>query len=83
MARTSPSIAVHVKITVEPSNIDAFLQALKPAYESVAAEPLNESIELYQDAKTPGVFRLIEKWNASMDHLMNVSIYHCSLLKNS
>jgi quinol monooxygenase YgiN len=73
MAYTGASLSVHVKVTVDPSNIEAFLEALKPTFEKVKAEPLNIFLELYKDDRNPGVFKFIECWNASLDHMMNVS----------
>lgn len=73
MAYHGPALSVHVKITVDPSNTEAFLKALKPTFESVIAEPLNTFFEVYQDEKTPGVFKLMENWNATLDYMMNVS----------
>lgn len=67
------SISVHVKITVDPSQIDAFLTALKPTFEAVIAEPLNTFFEVYRDDKNPGVFRLVENWDATVEYMMNVS----------
>lgn len=69
---SSPSISVHITITIDPSNNEAFLEALKPTFEAATKEPLNTSMEVFQDAKTPGVFRIVENWNASIDHMMNV-----------
>ena len=73
MAYTGTSLSVHVKVIVEPSNSEAFLKALEPTFRNVIAEPLNIFCEVYQDEKNPGVFRFVENWNATLDHMMNVS----------
>ncbi|KAI7785984.1 hypothetical protein LA080_005645 [Diaporthe eres] len=67
-----PSISVHITITIDPSNNEAFLEALKPTFDAATKEPLNTSMEVFQDANTPGVFRIVENWNASIDYMMNV-----------
>ena len=73
MADTGPGLSVHVKITVDPSNTAAFLQALEPTFRNVKAEPLNIFCEVYQDGNNPGVFKFVENWNATLDHMLNVS----------
>lgn len=73
---SSPSISVHITITIDPSNNEAFLKALRPTFEAATKEPLNTSMEVFQDANTPGVFRIIENWNASINYMMDVrSLY--------
>jgi quinol monooxygenase YgiN len=67
-----PSLSIHVKVTVDPSNAAAFLEALKPTYQNVIAEPLNIFAEVYKDENVPGVFKFVENWNATVDHMMNV-----------
>ena len=73
MTHTGPYLSVHVKVTVDPSNAEAFLKALEPTFKNVLAEPLNIFCEVYQDEKKPGVFKFVENWNATLDHMMNVS----------
>jgi hypothetical protein len=73
MADQSPSLSVHVKLTVDPLKTEAFLEALRPTFEKVTAEPLNTFFEVYQDGQTPGVYKLVENWNATLDYMMNVS----------
>lgn len=71
---SSPSVSIHVKITVDPANTEDFLEALRPTFDAVAAEPLNTYFEVFQDARAPGVFKIVENWNANIDYMMNVSI---------
>jgi len=68
-----PTVSVHVSIAVDPANREAFLAALKPTFEKVIAEPLNIFFEVYQDPSKPGVFKLVENWNASPEYMINVS----------
>jgi len=72
MVDTNPGLSVHVKVTVDPSNTEAFLEALEPTFSNVKAEPLNVFCEVYKDGNNPGVFKFVENWNATMDHMMNV-----------
>jgi quinol monooxygenase YgiN len=74
MPYTGPSFSLHVKITVAPENAQKFLDALKPAYDAVTAEPECIFFEVYQSEEEPGVFKFVENWNASKDWMMNVSI---------
>lgn len=80
MADKSASISLHVKLFIDPSKTDEFLQALKPTYDAVTAEPANTFFELYQDANIPGVFKIVENWDLSLDDLINVSRWAPCLL---
>jgi quinol monooxygenase YgiN len=73
MSASSGSVSVHVKLTIKPSCTESFLKALKPTLDATVAEPLNTFFELYRLEKEPGVFRLVENWNATADYMMNVS----------
>ncbi|KAI7978284.1 hypothetical protein EIK77_001227 [Talaromyces pinophilus] len=66
-------ISVHVTITIDPKDKDAFLTALKPTFDAVKAEPLNLFFEISYDEKNPGVFKLIESWNCTSEYIMSVS----------
>lgn len=66
--------SVHMKITVDASNADVFLKALKPVFDAVVADPKNTFIEVYQDEQNLGVFRLVENWDASVEYLKEVSL---------
>lgn len=79
----APTVSVHVKITIKPSCTEAFLAALKPTFEATIAEPLNTFLELYRVDKEPGVFHLVENWNATAEYLMNVSIKSPATPQNS
>ncbi|KAF2137733.1 uncharacterized protein K452DRAFT_312113 [Aplosporella prunicola CBS 121167] len=70
MEYSGPSVSVQIKITIDPSNNDAFLKALKPVFDRIVEEPANTFFEVFQDARQPGVFKLIENWNASTEDVM-------------
>ncbi|KAL2145838.1 hypothetical protein VTI28DRAFT_6135 [Corynascus sepedonium] len=72
---SSPTpLSIHIKITVHPENSETYLAALRPLFEEATAEPLNIFCEVYRDDKNPGVFRIVENWNCSLDHMMNVQM---------
>ncbi|KAK6068441.1 C6 finger domain-containing protein [Seiridium cupressi] len=85
-ARSPPSVSVHIKLTVDPNKVDEFLGISRPMFDAVVAEPLNTFFEMYRDDKTPGVFKLVENWDADIDYMMNVQVkkdyykpYHAAL----
>jgi hypothetical protein len=67
-------VSLHVTFHIDPSNVPAFLKALKPAYDAVIAEPECVFFEVYQSPTTPGQIKFIENWDASVEWLMNVRI---------
>lgn len=67
------SLSVHVKAVIDPEKEEEFLKALEPTFKNITAEPLNIFAEVYKDPQNPGVFRFVENWNATLDHMMNVS----------
>ncbi|KAF2792044.1 hypothetical protein K505DRAFT_190547, partial [Melanomma pulvis-pyrius CBS 109.77] len=72
MTYTGPSFSLHVRITIAPENVDKFLEALKPAYEGVIAEPENTFFEVFQSPEEPGVLKFVENWNATKEWFMGV-----------
>jgi quinol monooxygenase YgiN len=79
MAYTGPAISLHVSITVAPENVQKFLEALKPAYDAVCAEPNNTFFEVYQKPDQPGTFKFVENWNADTQWMMEVRIFQPKL----
>nr|A0A5B8YU67.1 RecName: Full=Putative monooxygenase GME11364; AltName: Full=Dibenzodioxocinones biosynthesis cluster protein GME11364 [Pestalotiopsis microspora]QED41495.1 monooxygenase domain-containing protein [Pestalotiopsis microspora] len=85
-AKPTPSVSVHIRLTVDPNKINEFLEISRPMFDAVTAEPLNTFFEMYRDDKTPGVFKLVENWDADIDYMMNVQVkkeyytpYHTAL----
>lgn len=68
----STQISVHIKITVDPAHAETYLNALKPVFTAVIAEPRNTFFEVYQDEQNPGVFKLVENWTASVEYMKEV-----------
>lgn len=73
-AKFTESFSLHVRITIAPENVPAFLEALKPAYDAVIAEPNCTSFEVYQSPEEPGVIKFVEHWNATKEWMMTVSV---------
>jgi hypothetical protein len=69
------SFSLHVKIVVAPENVNAFLEALKPAYDAVIAEPENVFFQVFQNPQNPGEFKFIENWNGSLEWFMSVRVH--------
>ena len=65
--------SIQVTITIDPRNEEAFLSALKPAFDATCAEPENTFIEVYKSCDKPGQFKLVENWNASREWLVEVA----------
>ncbi|KAF2707230.1 hypothetical protein K504DRAFT_535755 [Pleomassaria siparia CBS 279.74] len=74
MTYTGPSISLHVHITIDPSNVEKFLEALKPGYEGVIAEPENTYFEVFHNPENPGEFKFVENWNGTKEWFMNVQM---------
>lgn len=57
---------------IDPQQLDAFFEALKPAYDAVTAEPECAFFEIYRDPNVPGKIKFVENWNASLEWLTTV-----------
>ena len=55
--------ALHVTIQVAPRDVEAFLEALRPCWAGCASEEENLFFDVFQDPKTPGLFRFVEVWS--------------------
>ncbi len=56
-------ITFHVTYKIDPSNVDKFVSALRPAWEAIAKEPECIYFDVFRSASEPGTFRLVEVWN--------------------
>lgn len=54
--------SLHVKIFIDPSNVDKFFELFKPVYEQVIAEPECRFFEVYQSPDEPGTLSWVENW---------------------
>jgi quinol monooxygenase YgiN len=61
MSRNS-QLTLHVTIKVSPSNIVAFLAALRPVWEKCASEAECLFFDVFQDPANRGSFRFVEVW---------------------
>ena len=66
-------LTIHVRIQIAPENIDAFIKALRPAWQSCVNEPECVCFEVYRDVDTPGLFRFVETWSKDKEWFVNVS----------
>ena len=73
MASEQPSLSLHVKIFIDPSNIEEFFKAWDPVYAAVCAEPELTFFEVYHNPEKPGELKWVENWNATVDWLLSVS----------
>ena len=72
MSYTGPSYSVHLTLYIDPDQLPTFFSALKPLNEAVCAEPECIFIEIYQSPDKPGVFKVVENWNATTEWMMGV-----------
>ncbi|KAK4497120.1 hypothetical protein PRZ48_011570 [Zasmidium cellare] len=64
---TLSSFALHVTIHIDPSNVDKFFAAMKPAFDVVAAEPECLYFEIFQDPAEPGKISWVENWSKGVE----------------
>ncbi|KAJ5673518.1 hypothetical protein N7507_002645 [Penicillium longicatenatum] len=57
------SFSLHVKVYIDPSNVEKFLEHFKPVYDAVVKEPECRFFELYQDPADPGTLTWVENWH--------------------
>lgn len=62
MATSNPSISLHVQIKIDPKNVPAFFEAMKPVFDKVVAEPNLTFFEIYQSIEDPGTISWVENW---------------------
>jgi quinol monooxygenase YgiN len=77
---STPSLSLHVSITVAPENVAAFFEALRPAYEGVIAEPECTFFQVFQNPEEPGVIKFVEDWNVTKEWFMTVGGYSCLMI---
>lgn len=69
---STPTVSLHVKITIAPENVDKFLGHFKSIYDIVSSEPECLFFEVYQNPDVPGEFKLVENWNATQEWVRDV-----------
>jgi quinol monooxygenase YgiN len=67
------TISIHVKVTVDPSNVKPFIAAFNRAKAVSIALPECLSSELYVNPNVPGQFKYVEDWHATLEWIMDVS----------
>ena len=69
-----PGLSLEVTVHLEPSSVPEFLALLRPAYESVIAEPECTFFEVFVDPASPGVVHWVEGWSKDANWLMGVQM---------
>lgn len=69
---TLPSFALHVTVYIDPSNVDKFFAAMKPAFEAVANEPECLYFEIFQDPVEAGRISWVENWSKNLEWFAKV-----------
>jgi len=72
MANKDYGFSLHVTVHVSPKDSEAFLAALKPVYDLVAAEPECTYFEVFHSKDEPGVFHWIENYTQTKEWFMQV-----------
>jgi quinol monooxygenase YgiN len=62
MSSFKPGFSVFMTAQVTPENAPKFLEAFKPVFEKMIANPECEFFELYRNPAEPGVFSWMEDW---------------------
>ncbi|KIW98745.1 uncharacterized protein Z519_00408 [Cladophialophora bantiana CBS 173.52] len=60
-------ITFHVTYKIDPSNVDKFIEALRPAWESTCNMPECIYFDVFHFSSEPGTFRITEVWNRDME----------------
>jgi quinol monooxygenase YgiN len=63
---------LHVKVTIDPKDADAFLSHFQSIYDLVLAEPECAYFIFGQNIQEPGVFRWTEGWTKDPQWFMTV-----------
>ncbi|KAL8999594.1 MAG: hypothetical protein Q9169_001554 [Polycauliona sp. 2 TL-2023] len=76
MSTPSPnqSISLHVSIYISPHSRAAFLEAFKPCFDAVRAEPACKFFEVFTDPEDEGHFHWVENWIGSVKWFMTEQI---------
>ena len=72
MSNERYGVSLHVTVHVFPKDSEAFLAALKPVYELVAAEPECTYFEVFHSKDEPGVFHWVENYTETKEWFMQV-----------
>jgi len=72
MSNENYGFSLHVTVHVSPKDSEAFLAALKPVYELVAAEPECTYFEVFHSKDEPGLFHWIENYTQTKEWFMQV-----------
>lgn len=62
MSEKKQEISLHVTIHIAPENVPKFMEAYKPIFDKVTAEPECTFFQVYQSPEDPGTFTWVENW---------------------
>lgn len=63
LATPHPGVTFHVTIKVSPSNIPAFLSALRPCWVATRNDPECLYYDVFHSPTEPGTFSVVEVWD--------------------
>ena len=72
MPYTGERISLQLTLYIDPAQTATFLSALEPVYDAVVAEPECTLFEIFQSPTEPGVFRLLECFDADQKWMHEV-----------
>lgn len=59
---SSAGISLQVTVHITPEKVAKYLEAFKPVYQKVIAEPECKFFEVYQSEEEPGTLSWVEDW---------------------
>jgi quinol monooxygenase YgiN len=62
MASHEEGFSLHVTVHIAAEDVPKFLEAFRPVYEKVSAEPECTFFEVYQSPEDPGTLSWVENW---------------------
>lgn len=62
MSSPVPEISLHVTVFLAADNVPRFLEAYKPVFDKVVAEPECTFFQVYQSPEEPGTLSWVENW---------------------
>lgn len=60
--KTTGQMTLHVTLRIDPSNIEPFMEALRPCWQGCLREPECIFFDVFHSPTEPGTFRFVEVW---------------------
>ncbi|UKZ80150.1 hypothetical protein TrVFT333_007907 [Trichoderma virens FT-333] len=64
--------SLQVTVTIDPANVEKYMDFFKPCYDLVIAEPECTFFEVYQSSDNPGELHWVENWSKSPQWFLEV-----------